>query len=69
MADARTFGYMRVKLDTAPFMHAAHRLYESAGFRDCAPYAESEVPAFLHAKWRFMEKVLTTPERWDEAAS
>lgn len=69
LADARTFGYTRVKLDTAPFMHAAHRLYESAGFRDCAPYAESEVPASLHAKWRFMEKVLTTPERWAEAAS
>ncbi len=62
LADARAFGYERVKLDTAPFMYAAHRLYESAGFHDCAPYAESEVPSFLHAKWRFMEKVLNTPE-------
>jgi GNAT superfamily N-acetyltransferase len=62
LADARAFGYERVKLDTAPFMHAAHRLYESAGFHDCAPYPESEVPTFLHAKWRFMEKVLTIPE-------
>ena len=61
LADARAFGYERVKLDTAPFMHAAHKLYESAGFHDCAPYAESEVPTFLHAKWRFMEKVLNTP--------
>jgi GNAT superfamily N-acetyltransferase len=61
LADARTFGYERVKLDTAPFMYAAHKLYESAGFHDCAPYAESEVPTFLHAKWRFMEKMLNTP--------
>lgn len=55
LADARAFGYERVKLDTAPFMHAAHTLYESAGFHDCPPYEESEVPAFLHAQWRFME--------------
>ena len=61
LADARAFGYERVKLDTAPFMHAAHKLYEAAGFHDCAPYAESEVPTFLHPKWRFMEKVLNTP--------
>jgi GNAT superfamily N-acetyltransferase len=55
LADARAFGYERVKLDTAPFMHAAHKLYESVGFHVCAPYEQSEAPAFLHAKWRFME--------------
>jgi GNAT superfamily N-acetyltransferase len=58
LADARVFGYARVRLDTAPFMHAAHTLYTAAGFVDCAPYAGSEVPAFLHPKWRFMEKAL-----------
>jgi len=58
LADARVFGYERVHLDTAPFMYAAHTLYEAAGFADCAPYAGSEVPAFLHPKWRFMEKAL-----------
>lgn len=58
LADARDFGYERVHLDTAPFMQAAHTLYEAAGFVDCAPYTESEVPAFLHPKWRFMEKAL-----------
>jgi GNAT superfamily N-acetyltransferase len=68
LADARAFGYERVKLDTAPFMHAAHMLYESAGFHDCAPYQESEVPAFLHVKWRFMEKVLDIHQRWSEEA-
>jgi GNAT superfamily N-acetyltransferase len=58
LADARVFGYERVRLDTAPFMHAAHTLYEAAGFVDCAPYTGSEVPAFLHPKWRFREKAL-----------
>jgi GNAT superfamily N-acetyltransferase len=58
LTDAHDFGYERIRLDTAPFMHAAHKLYEATDFVDCAPYAESEVPAFLHPKWRFMEKVL-----------
>ena len=58
LADAHGFGYERVRLDTAPFMHAAHTLYEAAGFADCDPYEGSEVPAFLHPKWRFMEKAL-----------
>jgi GNAT superfamily N-acetyltransferase len=58
LADARTFGYERVQLDTGPFMHAAHKLYEAAGFVDCAPYEGTEVPVFLHPAWRFMERSL-----------
>lgn len=58
LMDAQIFGYRCVMLDTAPFMQAAHALYESAGFRDCAAYAASEVPAPLRAGWRFMEKQL-----------
>lgn len=58
LTDARTFGYQRVRLDTAPFMSAAHRLYEAAGFVDCASYEESEVPVAFHPVWRFMEKSL-----------
>lgn len=54
--DARAFGYACVKLDTAPFMHAAHTLYERLGFVDCAPYEETEVPERFRASWRFMEK-------------
>jgi len=58
LADAARFGYRSVVLDSAPFMQAAQRLYERAGFVDCAPYAESEVPAALHGGWRFMEQEL-----------
>ncbi|MFZ6776612.1 GNAT family N-acetyltransferase [Undibacterium sp. Ji83W] len=56
--DVRSLGYQRVRLDSAPFMHAAHRLYETAGFKDCPPYAGAEVPTILHPRWRFMELVL-----------
>jgi hypothetical protein len=54
--DARAFGYACVKLDTAPFMHAAHKLYEGLGFVNCAPYEETEVPESFRPSWRFMEK-------------
>ncbi|MFZ6712583.1 GNAT family N-acetyltransferase [Undibacterium sp. TC9W] len=53
--DVRKLGYQQVRLDSAPFMQAAHRLYEAAGFTDCPPYEAAEVPAVLHAGWRFME--------------
>lgn len=56
--DARAFGCDKVCLDTAPFMQAAHRLYETAGFSDCPPYMETELPQALHASWRFMERTL-----------
>ncbi|MBI3729289.1 MAG: GNAT family N-acetyltransferase [Burkholderiales bacterium] len=56
--DVRSLGYQRVRLDSAPFMHAAHRLYETAGFKDCPPYAGAEVPTILHPRWRFMELAL-----------
>ena len=55
MDDARAFGYRSMVLDTAPFMHPAHRLYEKFGFVDRGPYEEAEVPKELHGNWRFME--------------
>lgn len=61
LADARDFGYQHLCLDTAPFMQAAHRLYEARGFVDCMAYEGTEVPAAFHERWRFME-------RWGEAA-
>lgn len=58
IADARTFGYARMMLDTGPFMVSAHRLYEAAGFTDIPAYPEAEVPSSLHHDWRFMELAL-----------
>ncbi|MGC4044661.1 MAG: GNAT family N-acetyltransferase [Armatimonas sp.] len=58
LADATTFGYERVCLDTAPFMTAAHRLYECYDFTDCAAYEGVEVPSEFHSDWRFMERTL-----------
>ena len=36
-------GYREVKLDTLPTMGSARKLYESMGFRDCAPYNDNPV--------------------------
>ena len=55
LKDARDFGYAYVRLDSAPFMKNAQRLYHSLGFTDRLPYAGTEVPETLHAVWRFME--------------
>ncbi|HSG24844.1 MAG TPA: GNAT family N-acetyltransferase [Anaerolineales bacterium] len=56
--DARSYGYDSVYLDTAPYMKAAHHLYEKFGFVDRQPYKETEAPIEFHDRWRFMEKSL-----------
>ena len=38
IAEGRTRGYKRMRLDTLPSMSTAMALYESLGFRDIAPY-------------------------------
>lgn len=58
LADARAFGYAKLRLDTAPFMQSAHRIYEAHGFVDIPPYEGAEVPVEFHDRWRFMEKHL-----------
>jgi GNAT superfamily N-acetyltransferase len=57
LADAQAFGYQTLRLDSAPFMQSAQRLYAAAGFVDRSPYPGLEVPEVLHAGWRFMERV------------
>ena len=46
----RYLGYERMRLDTAPWMAAAHALYTDAGFREIPPYAVNPVPGV-----RFLE--------------
>ena len=58
LSDARVFGYKQVCLDSAPFMKAAHRVYENNGFVDRPPYEGVEVPSEFHDRWRFMERAL-----------
>lgn len=60
IADAQTFGYRTMRLDSGPFMTSAHRLYEAEGFRDRPVYAGAEVPSEVHHNWRFMERRLDT---------
>lgn len=58
LCDAKAFGHDKVVLDTAPFMHAAQRLYAALGFTECPPYAGTEVPPSWHGAWRFMARAL-----------
>jgi GNAT superfamily N-acetyltransferase len=56
LADAHRWGHTHLCLDTAPFMEAAHRLYDTHGFTDCAEYEGTEVPVAWHSQWRFMQR-------------
>jgi GNAT superfamily N-acetyltransferase len=47
VAEARTIGYLTMRLDTLPSMQAAIRLYEILGFDRCAAYYETPLPDTL----------------------
>src|SRR5712691_12433612 len=59
IAEARTVGYARIRLDSPDFMTAAHGLYRSSGFVAIGPYPESEIPDEYKPHWVFMERTLT----------
>jgi GNAT superfamily N-acetyltransferase len=61
IAEAQASGYNQLRLDSARFMHAAHDLYRSAGFKEIDPYPESEIPAQFQSHWIFMERGLGKP--------
>lgn len=58
LEEARSFGYKRVKLDTAKFMTSAHRIYHAAGFSEIPPYDGAEPPEVLQPVWLYMQRQL-----------
>ena len=60
LGTARRLGCREARLDTGWFMSDAHRLYRAAGFEECAPYAESQVPADFDPRWKYMRLDLTS---------
>lgn len=52
---AKMMGFRRLRLDSTRFMHIAHSLYRSCGFKEIDPYPESEIPEELREYWVFME--------------
>jgi putative acetyltransferase len=53
--EVQAASYATLRLDSARFMTDAHELYRSAGFREIAPYPQSEIPEQFRAHWVFME--------------
>jgi GNAT superfamily N-acetyltransferase len=55
---ARELGYITLRLETADFMSAALKIYQSAGFIERGPYPGGEVPEWYQPYCIFMEKDL-----------
>lgn len=61
IGEMRAAGYAVMRLDSARFMKDAHAVYRAAGFREVAPYSESEIPEEFRVHWLFMELPLADP--------
>jgi ribosomal protein S18 acetylase RimI-like enzyme len=57
---AASSGAEVVRLDTARFMSAAHKLYRSRGFLERPPYEGSEISPNLERHWLFFERSLVS---------
>lgn len=46
VADARLIGYRQLKLESLAFLHEAHSLYKSVGFREIERYNDNSMEAY-----------------------
>ncbi len=58
---ARSSGYLEMRLETGIFMQDAHHLYQSLGFKFCPPYYE--IHESLRENTLFMKLQLSEPEK------
>jgi GNAT superfamily N-acetyltransferase len=66
IAEARSIGYQKLRLESLNFLGSAHTLYRSFGFKEIAPYADNsmrdyqapEIIETYQTKVVFMELVL-----------
>ncbi len=56
---AREIGYRALRLDTLPEMREAHKLYQSLGFREIAPYRASKAEGLLYLELDLSASLLT----------
>lgn len=63
VAAARDIGYARVLLESPRSWAGAHAVYEAHGFKQVAPYPESEVPVHLRRYWIYMGIELSPVQR------
>ncbi|HYP60810.1 MAG TPA: hypothetical protein VEQ36_10335, partial [Thermomicrobiales bacterium] len=66
---ARDMGCHEARLDSGWFMTDAHRLYRAAGFTECEPYPESEIPPNFDSRWVSMRRALTADAHWRHSTS